>query len=81
MNDRPTDLINEEAVYRTAPATPGLLNIWTDVKFSDIPAGDYHSTWNKLEDKNLLNRVEIIIERYLNGIFVCVLYIFIRFFF
>ena len=27
LTDWPTDLMNYEAVYRTAPATPGLLNI------------------------------------------------------
>ena len=29
MNELINELINYEAVYRTAPATPGLLNIYT----------------------------------------------------
>ena len=28
INERMNELINDEGVYRTAPATPGLLLIW-----------------------------------------------------
>ena len=30
MTDSVNELMNDEAVYRTAPATPGLLNTWID---------------------------------------------------
>ena len=36
MNRLITELINDEAVYRTAPATPGLLTILTPVLSNDL---------------------------------------------
>ena len=34
-----TESINDEAVYRTAPATPGLLIIWSNRCFKNITLG------------------------------------------
>ena len=33
MNESMTESMNHEAVYRTAPATPGLLNIVMEIPF------------------------------------------------
>ena len=35
LNKRITQLMNHEGVYRTAPATPGLLIIWESIRFPD----------------------------------------------
>ena len=45
--------MNDEAVYRTAPATPGLLNIWTTMNFG------FHHTEIKKKQQLYLYRVSI----------------------
>ena len=46
MSDLINELINDEAVYRTAPATPGLLNTYycTDLKQKNTSLLPKHCT-------------------------------------
>ena len=47
MTDLINQLMNDEAVYRTAPATPGLLNIDPDMLTMSIrPNRNYHQALN-----------------------------------